>query len=107
MHSVQVSDNIEGPQEGHVTWLLQEGQAIGLCAGFVKVTESHPPHDHPEEQIYYVRSGRGIVRVDDEERQVEKDTLVYIPPGASHSIQPLPGPDALSYVFVTHLCSPK
>jgi quercetin dioxygenase-like cupin family protein len=63
MDLVQVSGNIEGPQEGHVNWLLQEGQAIGMCAGFVKVTGSHPPHDHPEEQIYYVRSGRGTVRV--------------------------------------------
>jgi hypothetical protein len=29
MHLVQVSGNIEGPHEGHVSWLLQEGQAIG------------------------------------------------------------------------------
>lgn len=104
MHIVKVSGDVQGPQEGHVTWLLAEGAAAGLSVGFVKVTEEHPPHSHPEEQIYYIRSGSGIVRIDAEERLVEKDTLVYIPPGALHSVVPLPGPDDLSYVFVTHLC---
>jgi quercetin dioxygenase-like cupin family protein len=74
MHVVKVTDDVQGSQEGHVTWLLAEGAAAGMCVGFVQVTEEHPPHSHPEEQVYYVRSGSGIVRVDGEERVVGKDT---------------------------------
>jgi mannose-6-phosphate isomerase-like protein (cupin superfamily) len=62
-----------------------------------------PEHTHTDaEQVYYIRSGRGIMRIDDEEQEVEKDMVIYIPPGAAHSMTPLEGDEVLSYVFFNH-----
>jgi len=46
-----------------------------------------PVHSHPEaEQVYVVVAGTGLMRVNDEALDVGPGTLVFIPPGAKHSI---------------------
>ena len=48
---------------------------------------STTPHHHVEtEEIYYVLSGQGSLRVGNETRQVGAGDAVAIPPGASHQI---------------------
>jgi mannose-6-phosphate isomerase-like protein (cupin superfamily) len=89
--------------EGHVYWVLKQGTTIGLNVGCVQVLEAHPTDQHPEEQLYFIRSGRGIVTIDGVENEVEKDMVVYIPPNALHQVSPLPGPETLNYIFVTRL----
>ncbi len=44
------------------------------------------PHSHPTHEFYYILSGRGIMQIGDEDRQVRQGDLVYIPPEATHSI---------------------
>ena len=50
---------------------------------------STDPHYHnsesEQEQMYYVLSGKALVRVGDEERIVEKDWVVFVPPNTTHS----------------------
>ena len=45
-------------------------------------------HSHPTHEFYYIISGRGIMKIADEEREVRQGDLVYIPPNATHSIWP-------------------
>jgi mannose-6-phosphate isomerase-like protein (cupin superfamily) len=45
------------------------------------------PHSHPTHEFYYVLSGSGTMVIDGEERQVSPRDLVYIPPGALHSLR--------------------
>lgn len=43
-----------------------------------------PQRPHREDEIYYVTSGRGMIRVGTEERAVEPGSVVYVPPGVEH-----------------------
>jgi mannose-6-phosphate isomerase-like protein (cupin superfamily) len=103
MPVVKLSDCDGTVHEGHVYWVLQQGATVGLNVGCVQVPEAHPPDQHPEEQLYYIRSGRGIVTIDGVDNEVERDMVVYIPPNAVHRVTPLPGPETLSYIFVTRM----
>ncbi len=45
------------------------------------------PHFHEDqEEIFYCISGRGRIRVDDEEAALEPGVVVYVPPGAVHQL---------------------
>lgn len=46
------------------------------------------PHSHPTHEYYYIVSGRGIMKIGDEEREVHQGDLVYTPPDTVHSIWP-------------------
>ena len=47
------------------------------------------PHSHPTHEFYYIISGRGIMKIADEEREVGQGDLIRIPPDVVHSIWPL------------------
>lgn len=45
------------------------------------------PHHHREiEEIYYIVSGRGLMTVGDETREVEAGDAVYVPRGHRHTL---------------------
>lgn len=46
------------------------------------------PHSHPTFEFYYVISGRGIMTIEDESREIRQGDLVKIPPDAVHSLRP-------------------
>jgi len=46
-------------------------------------------HSHPTHEFYYILAGRGIMQIDDEQREVAQGDLVHIPPDAVHSIWPV------------------
>lgn len=47
------------------------------------------PHHHPTHEFYYVTSGRGIMEIDGETREIAQGDLVHIPPNAIHSLRPV------------------
>jgi quercetin dioxygenase-like cupin family protein len=47
------------------------------------------PHSHPTHEFYYVLSGRGVMMVDGEDREVVQGDLIYIPPDKVHSLRPV------------------
>jgi quercetin dioxygenase-like cupin family protein len=47
------------------------------------------PHSHPTFEFYYVLSGRGIMVISGEEREIRQGDLVKIPPDAVHSLRPV------------------
>lgn len=65
---------------GHLE-LVSEFEVAG--GGFVN------PHSHPTHEFYYVTSGRGIMVIEDEEREISQGDLVHIPPNAIHSLRPV------------------
>ena len=46
------------------------------------------PHSHPTHEFYYVTSGRGLMVIDGEEREIVQGDLVHIPP----NLRPQPAP---------------
>ncbi|MGB9593429.1 MAG: cupin domain-containing protein [Anaerolineae bacterium] len=54
------------------------------------------PHSHEDqEEIFYCISGRGRIRVDDEEVALEPGMVVYVPPGAVHQLINVEGTEIL------------
>ncbi len=48
---------------------------------------SIPPHYHPDfEEIYYVLSGYGIMTVGDEQKEISRGDVVYIPAISVHAL---------------------
>ena len=47
------------------------------------------PHKHPTHEFYYVTSGKGIMVIDGEEREIGQGDLVHIPPNLVHSLRPV------------------
>ena len=46
------------------------------------------PHQHEsEEQMYFMLSGVGIIKVGDEEREVREGDAIYLPPRLSHTMR--------------------
>jgi len=46
------------------------------------------PHAHPTHEYYYVISGRGVMTISGENRDIAQGDLVYIPPNEIHSLRP-------------------
>ncbi len=44
-------------------------------------------HIDPVEEIYFVLKGRGIMRVEDDEREVRERDAIWIPAGSAHSLR--------------------
>jgi mannose-6-phosphate isomerase-like protein (cupin superfamily) len=48
---------------------------------------AEPPHTHPEEHLWYIVRGKGIVRAGQEEKEVKEGMIVFIPAGEVHSMR--------------------
>ena len=101
MHAVKIFESHRFEVGGLDYWEpLSREVTQAVSARCVVVNVPLEEHTHTDvEQVYYIRSGRGIMRINGEEQAVEKDMIVYIPTGSSHSIAPLEGEEKLSYVF--------
>jgi mannose-6-phosphate isomerase-like protein (cupin superfamily) len=53
----------------------------------VKVSESKPHYHKETTEFYFILKGEGIIRINEEEVEVEKGMLVMIRPGSVHSIK--------------------
>jgi len=45
------------------------------------------PHSHPTHEFYYVTSGRGLMTIEGDTREIVQGDLVHIPPDAIHSLR--------------------
>jgi quercetin dioxygenase-like cupin family protein len=80
-----------------VWWLVKPEEMKGITLGghLELVSEFEvaggglvDPHHHPTHEFYYVTSGRGIMTIEGEEREIRQGDLVHIPPNAVHSLRP-------------------
>jgi quercetin dioxygenase-like cupin family protein len=67
---------------------LTEGGSLELVNEFEVAGGGYVyPHSHPTHEFYYVTSGRGVMTIGDEEREIRQGDLVYIPPDVVHSLR--------------------
>jgi mannose-6-phosphate isomerase-like protein (cupin superfamily) len=73
-----------------------------LTLGIVEVAPGHhtPLHKHNCEEVYYVLSGRGKVRVDNREYEIEEGDAVYIPENTPHCVYNVDHSKILKYIAV-------
>ena len=79
-----------------VWWLVEPrsmkeqtaGGYLELAAEFaVEAGGAVHPHSHRTHEYYYILSGRGIMVIEDEEREVVPGDFIYIPSEKVHSIR--------------------
>jgi quercetin dioxygenase-like cupin family protein len=94
----QVEPVVEHNGTVPVWWLVKPREMFDVTeGGFLELVSEFEvqgggevdPHSHPTHEFYYVTSGRGVMVIDGEERQIGQGDLVHIPPNAVHSIRPI------------------
>jgi quercetin dioxygenase-like cupin family protein len=93
-----VAPEVEHDGTVPVWWLVKPREMFDLTdGGFLELVSEFEvaaggevnPHSHPTHEFYYVTSGRGLMRIGDEEREIRQGDLVHIPPDAVHSLRPV------------------
>jgi mannose-6-phosphate isomerase-like protein (cupin superfamily) len=84
--------------------LLQQGDVrdTNLTVTWVEIDVGSQQllHHHQPEQVYVVVTGKGRMRVGDDDREVATGNLIHIPPDVPHGIENI-GDEILSYVSAT------
>ena len=58
------------------------GMSMGLYV--LPAGEADPQSPHTEDEVYYVTGGRGMVRVDGEDRPISAGSIVFVGEAVSH-----------------------
>jgi len=72
-------------------------QNISVQISDIPVDSQQPPHKHEPEQCYYIIKGKGLIKIEDEEKIVEPGDAIYIPSGKEHGIKNI-GNEVLEYL---------
>ena len=83
--------------------------AQGLAMGMVMLPpgQTSPPHSHEREQeVWYVVSGKGRIRIGREEAELRPDTIVVSPPGVKHQLTN-DGPEELKAIWLFTPAGPE
>lgn len=67
---------------GYVDFLASEKLSVGLAVWPAGTVDRQRPHT--EDEVYYVISGRGLIRVAGEDRPVKPGSLVFVATGVEH-----------------------
>jgi len=70
------------PRERYREFLRVPALSAGVYV--LRAGDSDPQRPHREDEIYYVTSGRGMIRVRTEDRPIEPGSIVYVPPRVDH-----------------------
>lgn len=85
MEHFEISQIIARQQESgksYLEFLRVPSLSLGLYA--LPAGGVDPQQPHREDEVYYVLSGRGSIRVGQEDRPVGPGTLVFVGAGAEH-----------------------
>jgi mannose-6-phosphate isomerase-like protein (cupin superfamily) len=92
------------PGERYVEFLRVPALSAGLYV--LAAGDTDPQRPHREDEIYYVTSGRGVIRVGTEDRAVETGSVVYVPPGVEHTFHSITEELRVLVVFAPAESSP-
>lgn len=83
-HEIPQIDPQPRDAEGHgyVDFLASDKLSVGLAVWRAGSTDRQQPHR--EEEVYYVISGRGKIRVAGEDRPVQAGSLVFVAASVEH-----------------------
>jgi len=103
MHVQALADAPLNRRGGQASYLLLTKDQFGSRNLTVTWVDCEPGgeqqmHAHrKEEQVYVIVRGRGMMKADDEQREVHPGSLVFVPPGTAHAIRNI-GDDTLTFV---------
>jgi mannose-6-phosphate isomerase-like protein (cupin superfamily) len=68
--------------EAYLEFLRVPTMSLGLYALSVGAVDQQQPHS--EDEVYYIVSGRGQIRVEHEDREVQPGSIVFVPANIKH-----------------------
>ena len=79
-------DSLKEPSASGCRYRLLSKDDTGLAAWAhaVEIDGAEPHYHKKTTELYYVLEGQGTVILDDKEEQVQKGTIIHIPPGVIH-----------------------
>ena len=69
---------------GQIRPLLEEKDGAAAEVHHLEITDAKLHYHKRTDEIYYVLDGEGRMRLDDEEIELHKDVVVYVPRGVKH-----------------------
>jgi len=69
---------------GQIRPLLGEKDGAAAELHHLQITDAKLHYHQRTDEIYYVLDGQGKMRLDDEEIELHKDVVVYVPRGVKH-----------------------
>src|SRR6266487_1852614 len=84
---------------GEIRPLLEEKDGAAAEVHHLQITDSKLHFHERTDEIYYVLDGQGKMRLDDEEIELHKDVVVYVPRGVKHK--------AWGHLTVLVVCVPR
>lgn len=94
------------PFKGDITWHTLFSSTTTPTNSLSAGVATCPPqtgylcaHRHSQAEVYYITQGKGIMRIDEKENEVEEGSAVFIPGDAEHSIRNV-GEEALIFFYV-------
>ena len=69
---------------GQIRPLLEEKDGAAAELHHLQITNAKLHYHQRTDEIYYVLDGQGKMRLDDEEIELHKDVVVYVPRGVKH-----------------------
>src|SRR5437660_4735123 len=84
---------------GQIRPLLKEKDGGAAEVHHLQITDAKLHFHERTDEIYYVLDGQGKMRLDDEEIELHKDVVVYVPRGVRHK--------AWGHLTVLVVCVPR
>jgi mannose-6-phosphate isomerase-like protein (cupin superfamily) len=86
------------------SWMLispknSSAQNLSLQVSEIPIGSEQPIHTHEPEQVYYIINGKGLMSIDEEDREIFAGEAVYIPGNTKHGIKNI-GNEVLEYITV-------
>ena len=69
---------------GQIRPLLEEKDGAAAEVHHLQITNAKLHYHQRTDEIYYVLDGQGQMRLDDEEIELHRDVVVYVPRGVKH-----------------------
>ena len=69
---------------GQIRPLLEEKDEAAAEVHHLQITDARLHYHQRTDEIYYVLGGEGRMRLNDQEIQLHKDVVVYVPRGVKH-----------------------
>src|SRR5438105_6227123 len=69
---------------GQIRPLIEEKDGAAAEVHHLQITDAKLHYHQRTDEIYYVLDGQGRMRLDDQEFELHKDIVVYVPRGVKH-----------------------
>lgn len=80
---------------------------VGLIPTIYNVPKREVVHSHPYREYYVIISGKGLLKVEDKEIKLEKNTVVMVEPHEKHEVTWIDPTEGIRWVIVKEKSDPN